>query len=344
MQERRWDRILARWKSLGNTNRCFVIGDLNLDFNRWDAPDQHHEYMVDSTKNIIEVSGFIQLITSITRAWSNQSDSIIDHVWTNSADRVIKHGNEVRAASDHHVISVDIAMKDLKTGGHNIMKRMWKKFNREEFLQDLKNVDWEPVMKQTNVDLANSQLEEKFCYILDKHAPIGTCQVRTNYKNWISQETKDEMNCRDQAWMKARTTGTTSDWDYYKKCRNLCTKKQKNYKTKYLKNIYTELESETNTAKLFSKTRELLGQVKAGPPTCFLVNGKPIRKQQELANHQAHYYHEKISKIKMNLPQVRHDPLQALKKLFSRWLPKGGRPRFTLKQINLKDTILMIKN
>ena len=104
------------------------------------------------------------------------------------------------------------------------------------------------------------------------------------------------------------------------------------------------MESETNTAKLFSKTRELLGQVKAGPPTCFLVNGKPIRKQQELANHQAQYYHDKIIKIKNNLPQVRHDPLQALKKLYRRWVPKGGRPQFTLKQIKLQDTIQMIKN
>ena len=235
LQERRWDRILARWKTLGDSSRCFVIGDLNLDFMRWDTPDQHHEYMVDSTKNTIEVSGFIQLITSITRAWSNQADSIIDHIWTNSADRVIKHDNEVRAASDHHVISVEIAMKDLKTGGQNIVKRMWKFFKKDEFLQDLKNVDWESIMLLTNVDVANSQLEENFCHILDKHAPIATCQIRTNYKNWISQETKDEMKIRDTAWLKARTTGIIADWDHYKKCRNLCTKKQKNDKTNYLK-------------------------------------------------------------------------------------------------------------
>ena len=58
LQERRWDKILARWKSLGDISRCFVIGDLNLDYLHWDTPDQHHEHMVESTKNIIEVSGF----------------------------------------------------------------------------------------------------------------------------------------------------------------------------------------------------------------------------------------------------------------------------------------------
>ena len=89
-----------------------------------------------------------------------------------------------------------------------LKKRMWKNFKKDEYLQDLKNVDWESIMQTTNVDVANSQLEEKFCHILDKHAPIATCQIRTNYKNWISQETKDEMNHRDSAWIKARSTGT----------------------------------------------------------------------------------------------------------------------------------------
>ena len=344
LQERRWDRILARWKALGDSGRCFVIGDLNLDFLRWDSPDQHHAYMVDSTKNIIEVSGFIQLITSVTRAWSMQADSLLDHIWTNSADRVIKHGNEVRASSDHHVISVEIAMKELKTGGQNVVKRLWKNFKKEDFLQDVKNTDWDSIMLLTNVDVANSQFEEKFCHILDKHAPMSTCQIRTKFNNWITHDTKMEMESRNIAWMKARTTGSTEDWDHYKKCRNLCTKKQKIDKSNYLNNIYTELETETNTAKLFGKTRELLGQIKAGPPTCFLIKGKPIRKQQDLANHQAQYYFDKIQNIKKNLPQVRHDPLQALRKLFNRWVPKGVRPQYTLQQIKLKDTILMIKN
>ena len=131
-------------------------------------------------------------------------DSTIDHVWTNSADRVIRHGNDVRAASDHHVISVEIAMKDIKTGGTNIVKRMWKNFNKDDFLTDLKKVDWDPVMQLSNVDTANSLLEELFCHTLDKHAPIGTCQIRTRYNNWISQETKDQMYTRDQAWIKSQ--------------------------------------------------------------------------------------------------------------------------------------------
>ena len=75
-----------------------------------------------------------------------------------------------------------------------------------------------------------------------------------------------------------------------------------------------------------------------------MYRGRPIRKQRDMANHQASYYSEKISKIKNYLPQVRHDPLKALKKIFTRWNPKGGRPRFTLKQINVKEIILMIKN
>ena len=53
---------------------------------------------------------------------------------------------------------------------------------------------------------------------------------------------------------------------------------KKTDKTNYLNNIYKDLETETNTAKLFGKTRELLGQVKAGPPTCFFSQGKTNQK------------------------------------------------------------------
>ena len=101
------------------------------------------------------------------------------------------------------------------------MKRLWKIFKKDEFLKDLKDEDWGPIMVQSNVDVANSILEENLCNILDKHAPMGIIQIRTTYKNWISQSNKDEMNTRDQAWQTARATGSNTDWDLYKKKQKL---------------------------------------------------------------------------------------------------------------------------
>ena len=66
-QERRWSKILNRWRNVSRSSRCFVFGDINLDFKRWNSPEQHLESMVDATKDVIENSGFVQLITEITK-------------------------------------------------------------------------------------------------------------------------------------------------------------------------------------------------------------------------------------------------------------------------------------
>ena len=59
-------------------------------------------------------------------------------------------------------------------------------------------------MEETAVNLANSRLEEKACKIMDKLAPMKTVQTRTTYKNWISNDTKADINLRFMARNKAK--------------------------------------------------------------------------------------------------------------------------------------------
>ena len=68
-----------------------MVGDINLDFNLWNTPEQQEEKMIDLVQTEIEPLGYVQLVENMTRAWTNQKDSIIDHVWTNCSDRILKH-------------------------------------------------------------------------------------------------------------------------------------------------------------------------------------------------------------------------------------------------------------
>ena len=120
-QERCWDKIVNRWRNIGRTNRCFILGDINLDFNRWSNPEQHLDNMVEVTKEVIEMSGFEQLITGITRQWRGQEDSLPEIFWTNCGHHVVCHFNESRGSSDHNVIGVDISVKQVMTGGNNVI-------------------------------------------------------------------------------------------------------------------------------------------------------------------------------------------------------------------------------
>ena len=77
----------------GVTSTCYIIGDLNLDFRRWNSPDQLHKNMVEDAKQYLEVNGFQQYIMGITRSWPGQADSTIDHFWSNSPDKIVNTSN-----------------------------------------------------------------------------------------------------------------------------------------------------------------------------------------------------------------------------------------------------------
>ena len=87
-QEERWGDILRNWRSASRNRNCLVMGDLNLDFMKWNSPEQHQEVMINSTQQQIESAGFVQVIDRITRSWQNQSDSLLDHVWVNCPARL----------------------------------------------------------------------------------------------------------------------------------------------------------------------------------------------------------------------------------------------------------------
>ena len=53
---------MENWLKVGSKRKCIVVGDMNLDFLRWNQPDQFHEDMVETTHNRVETAGFVQLI------------------------------------------------------------------------------------------------------------------------------------------------------------------------------------------------------------------------------------------------------------------------------------------
>ena len=127
-QEKRWKNIVRKWKMAAKYHNCVVLGDINLDFGRWFNPEPQLSNMVDLVQQEIEPAGFVQFISETTRSWTDQRYSILDHIWVNSPNKVIGHQNIVHASSDHNVIAVTMAGRDILTGGHNTRKRVWNFF------------------------------------------------------------------------------------------------------------------------------------------------------------------------------------------------------------------------
>ena len=116
--------------------------------------------------------------------------------------------------------------------------------------------------------------------ILDIFAPMKTVQTRTAYNNWISKETKNQMELRDKARLLAKQTDLDQHWGDFKARRNICTSMQRLDKKKYLSKIYSDIENEADTGKLFSATRNLLGWSQPGSPSSLKVDGKLLLKQK----------------------------------------------------------------
>ena len=342
-QEARWKKIVTVWKRLGLANRCYVLGDLNLDFKCWNNPEARNERMIELTKEYIELSGFQQLISTVTRQMRNQEDSIIDQIWTNCGHLTVRHFNISRASSDHNVIGVELAPLGIKVNSQNTVRRVWKNFDEKRCLERFREIDWSNIMGSQNVNVANAILEENICHILDKEAPIKTMQSRARYTPWLTDSTKAEMISRDIARDIAKLSDLEVDWTDYRQKRNECTRLQRQDKAVHQRRFFEKIEIDKDSGSLFRTTKQLLSLKSAGPPTSLRINGVINCKQSDMANELIKYYVDKVVDIKSRLPRVNIDPLWALKRAYLRWQPTTGKPTFNLKTVTMQDVSKMIK-
>ena len=135
--------------------------------------------MVDQTQVEIEMSGFCQLISTATRAWKQQTDSLVDQVWVNCGELVISHFNSIRSMSDHNVVGLTVSTRKIKMGVQNNRRRIWKHFNIERCTNKFRDMDWSPIYDQSDPNVAASLLDEKILSIIDSEAPFKTLQYRT---------------------------------------------------------------------------------------------------------------------------------------------------------------------
>ena len=157
----RWNQFLTGWKLAAKNKNMLLIGDINLDFLRWDNPDPTHEKMVSRTREVIESAGHIQVIKGHTRTWRGQADSLLDHCWLNMPNRLICTLNEKRGSSDHNVVTVIIRTKNRVFSAPEIQKRSWKKISEAGLKSVLCKIDWSSFFLTDNLDEKNSIFEQK---------------------------------------------------------------------------------------------------------------------------------------------------------------------------------------
>ena len=324
------------------SNIVMVIGDMKLDFVRWQNLDQVHTRMVEITKQDIETIGFVQIVKGITCTWPGQSDSLLDQCWTNRPQCIISHQNEVRSYSDHNLICVTLRTKDKIVTPQEIYKRICRNFDLYSYRAGIGAINWSPLFNTTDLNVMNTVFEEEVGKVLEAHTPLKSIQVRKNHCNWLDTEVIHTMRDGDNHRESARLTGSQADWSAYRLLRNKCTKMLRNKKNKYMSGMYNSYHSKQDISSIYRTTKEILGWAGTTQPTCFLINGTLIRKPVELANALQSHFINKIGRLISGVRKSGQDPLNFLLKAFSRWNERENLPNFTLRDITITETLTLI--
>ena len=278
-QSRRWSQFLRQVESARLSSVCHIIGDFNLDYMKWSAPDHLHLQMITDTKNILEAGGFFQLVREVTRSWPGQTDSLIDHFWTNDPSKIINVTNTVRAVGDHNVISANIRLKGSDSRRLDSRKRSFKNFDPTVFRQKLAAQNWNDIYSISDVDLANDFLESRVVSILDELCPYKTIQHRKECKTWLSDLTKEKMIVRDNTRECARATKDPELWTEYRAQRNEVNRLVNKDRAKHYDDIYNHHMIIMMLARSTEQPKnKLVGRTVALP----LLSYKTVRRSQTL--------------------------------------------------------------
>ena len=118
---------------------------------------------------------------------TNISKSLIDLCFTNFPDKVRASGVHSLGISDHSLIYM-IRKSNWRVidSNNSVTKRQFKNFNDDEFLNDLREINWSDIHSLVNPNDMWSVWLTKFSTLLDIHAPIKKNRLRYNKSPWIN--------------------------------------------------------------------------------------------------------------------------------------------------------------
>ena len=108
----RWESFLLQWENAIATDlEIHVLGDMNLnylDFHNQSIPSNSHSArlrpLVHALCDLVVPHGFTQLVSEVTRAWTGQESTLLDHHWTNKPEKISSGNAFYHGGSDHKLI------------------------------------------------------------------------------------------------------------------------------------------------------------------------------------------------------------------------------------------------
>ena len=195
-------RFLCNKLSMEDKNK-YIAGDFNFDLLKSSSHTDTFDFF-----ELMMTELLMPTIILPTRI-NSISNTLIDNIFTLDINPGTISGNLTTGISDH-LPSFMIVPKQKQNHlpkKHNLFKRDRRNFNKDDFVMDILNVNWEEVIEIEEKDVNNSldNFLKKFNKILDKHLPLRKVsqeEFKRRYKPWITVEILLKINHKNKEFKK----------------------------------------------------------------------------------------------------------------------------------------------
>ena len=288
-------------KITNENKKTFLAGDFNFDF----LNTEHNE-----TFNFFETMMSSHMLPTITipTKINHKKNTVIDNIFTNQLNPDMRSGNLSIAISDH-LPSFFIIPKDNQNHApkrQNLYTRKTKNFDRENFIYDYLDINWNEIL-QTNKNDVNTSLQiflTKINELLDKYMPLRKMtksEYKRKFKPWITDQILEKISNKNKLLKKSIKTkdpARKNQWEReYKTLKNEITALTRQSKKDYYHQYFTD--NIKNLQKIWKGIKEIINIKTKNftQPTCIIDNMKTITDPKEIANTFNNYYTSIADKI-----------------------------------------------
>ena len=213
------------------------MGDFNVD--QLDKSTSKYKFLFS---NLIQPLSLTQIIQKPTRI-DKGTKTLLDLILLNNPDNMKQCGvADIPGISDHHMVYMSYAVRKPTFIPKVITKRDFSNFSSEDFLNDIRNIQWNSIFTcmDDDIDAKVDIFENKFTSVINKHAPFKTVRVTKPATPWLSNDIKSLMDYRDKLKALCNFTNCQEDITKFKQVRNQVShsvrKAQKAHLTKTIDN------------------------------------------------------------------------------------------------------------
>ena len=201
-----------------------IVGDFNLDISK--------HLNSNKIKKLSNHSNLKQLINDYTRITEN-TKSKLDLAFVSKPDKVSSSGVHSLGLSDHSLIYLIRKNKKVKVPPKFIKTRSFKKLNDHDFVETIKQTNWNNVLDKLNVNDAYYTFQSLFDNACDQHCPIKEKRIKGSFPEWINGDYIKLCKDRDYYFSRAHKFNNDDDWKMARHLRNKANKLNRSLKKNY---------------------------------------------------------------------------------------------------------------